>query len=69
MCGRGSPGDPRSEEKEGDDGGELQGGPFPQGYHPDGVRWYVAYPLSYRHIEELMEECGVEVDHSLEWGL
>ena len=29
-----------------------------------GVRWYVAYPLSYRHIEELMEERGVEVDHS-----
>ena len=20
-----------------------------------GVRWYVAYPLSYRHVEELME--------------
>jgi putative transposase len=29
-----------------------------------GVRWYAAYPLSYRHIEELMEERGVEVDHS-----
>ena len=29
-----------------------------------GVRWYVAYPLSYRHIEERMEEGGVEVDHS-----
>ena len=27
-------------------------------------RWYVAYPLSYRHIEELMEERGVGVDHS-----
>ena len=24
-----------------------------------GVRWYVAYPLSYRHVEELMEERGV----------
>jgi transposase-like protein len=20
-----------------------------------GVRWYVAYPLSYRHVEELMD--------------
>jgi putative transposase len=20
------------------------------------IRWYVAYPLSYRHIEEMMEE-------------
>jgi putative transposase len=29
-----------------------------------GVRWYVAYPLSYRRIEEMMEERGVEVDHS-----
>jgi putative transposase len=31
-----------------------------------GVRWYVAYPLSYRQIEEMMEERGVEVDHSTE---
>jgi putative transposase len=29
-----------------------------------GVRWYVAYPLSYRHVEELMEERGVLVDHA-----
>ena len=29
-----------------------------------GVRWYVAYPLSYRHVEELMEERGVPVDHA-----
>jgi putative transposase len=29
-----------------------------------GVRWYVAYPLSTRHVEKLMEERGVEVDHS-----
>jgi putative transposase len=28
------------------------------------VRWYLAYPLSYRHLEEMMEERGVEVDHS-----
>jgi len=28
------------------------------------VRWYVAYPLSYRHLEEIMEERGVTVDHS-----
>src|SRR2546428_14149873 len=26
----------RNKEKESDHGGELQGGPFPQGYHPDG---------------------------------
>jgi len=28
------------------------------------VRWYLAYPLSYRHVEELMQERGVSVDHS-----
>jgi putative transposase len=28
------------------------------------VRWYLAYPLSYRQVEELMEERGVSVDHS-----
>jgi len=28
------------------------------------IRWYVAYPLSYRHIEEIMGERGVSVDHS-----
>jgi putative transposase len=28
------------------------------------IRWYAAYPLSYRHIEEIMEERGVSVDHS-----
>ena len=28
------------------------------------VRWYVAYPLSLRHLEETMAERGVSVDHS-----
>jgi len=28
------------------------------------VRWYLAYPLSYRNLEEMMEERGVQVDHS-----
>jgi len=28
------------------------------------VRWYVAYSLSLRNIEEMMAERGVEVDHS-----
>jgi putative transposase len=26
------------------------------------VRWYVAYPLSLRHIEEMMQERGVFAD-------
>ena len=28
------------------------------------VRWYVAYPLSNRQLEEMMQERGVSVDHS-----
>ena len=28
------------------------------------VRWYAGYPLSFRHIEEMMAERGVFVDHS-----
>jgi len=28
------------------------------------VRWYAAYPLSLRHIEEMMQERGVLVDHA-----
>jgi putative transposase len=35
------------------------------------VRWYVAYPLSLRHIEEMMAERGVVVDHATvhRWSL
>jgi len=35
------------------------------------VRWYAAYPLSVRHLEEMMLERGVEVDHSTvhRWSL
>ena len=28
------------------------------------VRWYCAYPLSYRNIEEMMTERGLKIDHS-----
>jgi putative transposase len=28
------------------------------------IRWYVAYALSYRDIEELAEDRGLKVDHS-----
>src|SRR5450631_520179 len=28
------------------------------------VRWYAAYPLSLRHVEEMMAERGVFVDHA-----
>jgi transposase-like protein len=29
-----------------------------------GVRWYVAYPISYRQLEEMMGEREVAVDHA-----
>ena len=28
------------------------------------IRWYAAYPLSYRNLEEMVQERGVYVDHS-----
>src|SRR6266516_987916 len=37
----------------------FKGAHFPQDIILMGVRWYLAYPLSYRHVEELMEERGV----------
>jgi len=42
----------------------FKGAHFPKEVILMGVRWYVAYPLSPRHVEELMEERGVDVDHS-----
>ncbi len=28
------------------------------------ARWYAAYPVSFYHLEEMMQERGVFVDHS-----
>ena len=42
----------------------FKGAHFPHDIILMGVRWYVAYPLSTRHVEELMLERGVQVDHS-----
>jgi putative transposase len=42
----------------------FKGAHFPQEIILMGVRWYAAYPLSYRHVEELMEERGISVDHA-----
>src|SRR5277367_712669 len=43
---------------------DLKGSHFERDIILWGVRWYVAYPMSYRQLEEMMEERGVEVDHS-----
>ena len=42
----------------------FKGAHFPKEVILMGVRWYLAYPLSTRHVEELMEERGVDVDHA-----
>src|SRR5437016_10455799 len=42
----------------------CKGAHFPQDIILMGVRWYLAYPLSYRHVEELLEERGVPIDHA-----
>ena len=42
----------------------FKGAHFPQEIILMSVRWYLAYPLSTRHVEELMEERGVELDHA-----
>jgi len=42
----------------------FKGAHFPKEIILMGVCWYVAYPLSYRHVEELMAERGVPIDHA-----
>ncbi len=42
----------------------FKGAHFPKDIILMGIRWYVAYPLSYRHVEELIEERSVPVDHA-----
>jgi putative transposase len=42
----------------------FKGAHFPQDIILMGVRWYLAYPLSYRHVEELMAERGVLLDYT-----
>jgi putative transposase len=47
-----------------DHGHQFQGSPFSHRDHSHGVRWYLAYPLSTHHVEELMAERGVGLDHA-----
>jgi putative transposase len=42
----------------------FKGAHFPKEIILTGVRWYVAYPLSTRRVEERMLERGVHVEHS-----
>jgi len=42
----------------------LKGCHFPDAVILMAIRWYCRYKRSYRDIEELMAERGVEVDHA-----
>ena len=42
----------------------FHGGHFPKHIVLQAIFWYLRYSLSYRDIEELMRERGVEIDHA-----
>ena len=42
----------------------FKGAHFPPAVILMGIRWYLAYPLSTRHVEELLQERSVYVNHS-----
>ena len=42
----------------------FKGAHFPKEVILMAIRWYLAYPLSYRHVEELMKERGIAIDHA-----
>ncbi len=42
----------------------FHGGHFPKHIVLQAVFWYLRYSLSYRDIEELMRERGIEIDHA-----
>ena len=41
---------------------DFKGHRFEQDIILTGVRWYLAYPLIYRNLEEMLAERGVEVE-------
>lgn len=44
--------------------GDFKGRHFEAGLIVQAVSWYLRYALSYRDIEEMLLERGLEVDHS-----
>lgn len=48
----------------------FKGRHFPKDLILMAVRWKLAYSLSYRNIEEILEERGADADHSTvkKWG-
>jgi putative transposase len=42
----------------------FKGAHFPKGVILMVIRWYLAYPLSYRNVEDFIKERGISVDHA-----
>lgn len=42
----------------------FKGAHYPKEIMLMAIRWYVAYPLSYRDVEELLKERGLPIDHA-----
>ena len=42
----------------------VKGAYFPTAIMLTRIRWPVAHPLSTRHIEDLLQERGISIDHS-----
>ena len=49
---------------------DFSGRHYPKDLILQTVRWYLRYSLSYRDMEEILEERGVEIDHTTpyRWG-
>ena len=54
----------RSTRRVADPGSEFAGFRFPPEVITLAVRWYLRFGLSYRDVEELLAERGIEVDHT-----
>jgi hypothetical protein len=48
---------------------EFKGSHFERDVILWAVHWYVAYPISYRQLEEMMEEMGCSTSHHSVAGL
>lgn len=43
---------------------EFTGNHFERDAIMQACRWYLAYPMSHRQLEEMMAERGIDVDHA-----
>lgn len=43
---------------------DFKGCHFPKDVMLMAIRWYISYLLTYKHVEELLEEREIEHDHA-----